>query len=79
MNIGLTEAHKTRLRVSLFSIRLTRRVAYNHSRPLAFVMDNILQLARGLLKHPLAKLSDSRFVVSVELMACRRESRLRLC
>ena len=56
------------------SFKLIRRVAYNHSRPLAFVEDNILQLARGLLKHPLSKLSDSRFVVSVELMACRRES-----
>ena len=66
------------LRVGKALSRLICRVGYNHGRPIALMEDNILQLARGLLKHPLSKLSDSRFVVSVELIACRRKSTMRL-
>lgn len=50
------------------------RVSYNHARPVIFEHDNVMQLARGFLKHPLTTLDDSRFVVSVEYLACRRES-----
>lgn len=53
------------------------RVAYNHGRPVAFLGENIMQLGRGLLKHPLSLLSDSRLVVSVELQACRCELSVR--